>query len=53
MLTLKPMMPKMMIAAKIDVIQFVKATMHASLNDDHNSPFDHDDYLDKCGTVFE
>ena len=31
MMTLNPMMPKMMMAAKIEVAQFVKATMHASL----------------------
>ena len=30
-MTLNPMMPKMMMAAKIEVAQFVKATMHASL----------------------
>ena len=33
------MMPKMMMAAKIEVAQLVKATMHASLND-------HSDYSD-------
>ena len=36
MLTLNPMMPKMMMAAKIEVAQFVNATMQASLHDDHD-----------------
>ena len=34
MMTLKPMMPKMIMAAKIEVAQLVKATMHASLNEE-------------------
>ena len=34
MMTLKPIMPKMIMAAKIEVAQLVKATMHASLNEE-------------------